>query len=245
MKQKIPEINQELQPQIERRAFPCDEFRVESRDGQPVIEGHAAVFNHKADIWGFTEEVAPGAFTEAITRDDVRALFNHDPNYVLGRNRAKTLELREDAKGLFISNRPPDTQWARDLLVSIQRGDINQMSFGFRTIEDEWKTLDSVPHRTIKKVELFDVSPVTFPAYPQTDVGVAMRSLGEWLKKKENACPVCGGCGRTLAFENGQPRITDELCPGCEGSGKRKAQPSPDFLAQASARERHLHLLRP
>ncbi|HLD93920.1 MAG TPA: HK97 family phage prohead protease [Anaerolineales bacterium] len=177
-------LNFQVPDELERRAFAVNEFRVEQRDGKPIIEGHAAVFNQKADIFGFTEEIAPGAFRDSIGTDDIRALFNHDSNFVLGRNRAKTLELSEDEHGLFISNRPPDTQWARDLLVSLQRGDISQMSFGFRTIEDEWKTVDGMPHRTLKRVQLFDVSPVTFPAYPQTDVGVAMRSLGKWLKRE-------------------------------------------------------------
>jgi HK97 family phage prohead protease len=172
---------------LERRAFTMSELRVETRDGKPLIEGHAAVFNQKADIFGFTEEVAPGAFRDSIGTDDIRALFNHDSNFVLGRNRSKTLELAEDERGLFISNRPPETQWARDLLVSIERGDINQMSFGFRTLEDAWQTVDGVPHRTLKRVQLFDVSPVTFPAYPQTDVGVAMRSMGHWLKRESGA----------------------------------------------------------
>src|SRR3990172_10943048 len=102
---------------LERRAFRMSELRVEHREGKPVIEGHAAVFNQKADIFGFTEEVAPGAFRDSIGTDDIRALFNHDSNFVLGRNRSKTLELTADERGLFISNIPPETQWARDLLV--------------------------------------------------------------------------------------------------------------------------------
>lgn len=171
--------------EMERRAFDASELRVQRAEGSaPVIEGHAAVFGRKADIFGFTEEIAKGAFKDAIVNDDVRALVNHDANYVLGRNRSKTLELREDEVGLFTAIKPPDAQWSRDLMTSMERGDINQMSFGFRTIEDEWKTVDGKPHRTIKRVQLFDVSVVTFPAYPQTDAQVAQRSLENWRKQQ-------------------------------------------------------------
>lgn len=169
--------------QIERRAFEVQEFRVERRDGEaPKIIGHAAVFNQLSeDLGGFREQVAAGAFVEAIEGDDVRALWNHDPNFVLGRNRSKTLALKEDSRGLAIEITPPDTQWARDLLVSMERGDVSQMSFGFsvRPNGQNWGKDDEGRYiRTLTKVRLFDVSPVTFPAYPQTDV--AVRSLQEW-----------------------------------------------------------------
>jgi len=167
---------------MERRSFSVTGFRVETRGGKPVIEGHAAVFGQRAEIAGFTEEVAAGAFRDSIGADDIRALFNHDSNFVLGRNRSGTLELREDGRGLFTRIHPPDAQWARDMLVSIERGDITQMSFGFRTIEDAWSQPNGMPHRTLKRVQLFDVSPVTFPAYPQTDVTVAMRRAEQWAR---------------------------------------------------------------
>lgn len=163
---------------LERRSFRMDELRVATRaDGDlKMITGHAAVFNQDSEeIFGFVERIAPGAFATAIGRDDVRALWNHDANYVLGRNTAKTLRLSEDDVGLKIEIDPPDTQWARDLLVSIDRGDVTQMSFGFRTITDKWHTENSLTIRTLIEVELFDVSPVTFPAYPQTDVGLRSR----------------------------------------------------------------------
>jgi HK97 family phage prohead protease len=170
---------------MERRIFPlAGAFRLELRGEKQVIEGHAAVFGQKTQIWGFTEEVAPGAFAESIAKDDVRALINHNPDLVLGRNKSGTLRLSEDAAGLLTEIEPPDTQPARDLLVLLKRGDISQMSFGFRTLDDAWSSVDGMPHRTLKRVQLFDVSPVTFPAYPQTDAGVAMRSLAEWKKAR-------------------------------------------------------------
>lgn len=175
------------QPDIERRHFVCDALAIETRAGKDgkehrVIRGHAAVFNQRSeDLGGWREQIAPGAFREAIETDDVRALWNHNPDYVLGRNRSNTLTLSEDARGLAIEVAPPDTQWARDLLISIDRGDVNQMSFAFsvRPNGQDWaKDDDGTVVRTLKRVRLYDVSPVTYPAYPQTDV--AARSLRTW-----------------------------------------------------------------
>jgi HK97 family phage prohead protease len=155
-----------LNTKIERRVFTMD---TRSEDATK-LGGHAAVFDKVADLGFFREKIAPGAFTQAIKRDDVRALFNHDPNYVLGRNTAGTLRMAEDKKGLSWEADIPDTQWAKDLQISIERGDISQCSFGFRAIKDAWDETDPVrPIRTINEVELFDVSIVTFPAYTDTD----------------------------------------------------------------------------
>ena len=174
---------------LERRAFVVDGLAIEQReDGKPRITGHAAVFNALSeDLGGFREQIMPGAFVEAIDKDDVRALFNHDPNFILGRNRAGTLALKEDARGLRIAIDPPDTQTIRDLVIApIERGDVSQMSFGFsvRPGGQDWaKDDDGRVVRTLKKLRLFDVSPVVFPAYPQTDV--AVRSLTAWRAESD------------------------------------------------------------
>ena len=168
----------------ERRTL-HSEFRVEQReDGKKLIRGHAAVFNSETDLGWFRERIAPGAFTESIGKDDVRALFNHDENFILGRNKAGTLTMREDEQGLYVEIDPPDTQVARDLVTSIERGDISQMSFGFQTIKDSWETEENAAKdlRTLEKVKLWDVSPVTFPAYQETDV--AVRSHDCWSQSK-------------------------------------------------------------
>ena len=162
----------------EVRQFDTIELRVEKREDEaPKIVGHAAVFNSPASIgsvaWGWRETVAPGAFADTIEVDDVRALFNHDPNYVLGRNVAGTLELSEDDKGLLYTIIPPETQAARDLMASIERGDITGSSFGFSVLEDKWKFSEDEnewDERELVKLKLYDVSPVTFPAYEDTDV---------------------------------------------------------------------------
>jgi len=151
-------------------------------DGAELV-GHAAVFDQIGDGGWFKEKIDPGAFKDSIRTDDIRALINHNPNFVLGRNLSGTLTLEEDKKGLAIRISPPNTQYARDLIVSVDRGDITQMSFGFITIEDKWEEKKGeIPTRTLVKVKLFDVSPVTFPFYEGTDI--ALRSHERWLKEE-------------------------------------------------------------
>lgn len=165
-------------PIMERRTFNA-ELRLETQSenkGRKII-GHAAVFDTIAGNGWFKEKVAPGAFVNSIKEDDVRALFNHDPNFVLGRNKAGTLAMREDDKGLLVEIDPPDTQFARDLSVSIERGDITQMSFGFEILKEEREQGDGKEPDlfTLREVKLWDVSPVTFPFYSETDVSVHSR----------------------------------------------------------------------
>jgi HK97 family phage prohead protease len=154
------------------------------------------MFNSPTDIGGyFTEQVAPGAFAAAIGRDDVRALFNHDPNFVIARTTNKTLTLSEDDKGLYFEATPPDTQWARDLVASIDRGDVSQCSFGFIVTKCEWDETVDPPIRTIMEVELLDVSPVTYPAYE--DTSVSMRALKDWREANTPAEKLIGAVART------------------------------------------------
>jgi len=173
-------------PKNERRTFVLKEVRAEggAENKPPKWVGHAAVFDVPYDLGWFTEQVARGAFTESIQVDDIRALFNHDPNIVLGRNKAGTLTLSEDDTGLLIEITPPDTQAARDIGVLIVRGDISQMSIGFNVLEEHWDISSDETKsdlRTLKKLKLWDVSPVTFPGSPTTDI--AQRSHTEWVDK--------------------------------------------------------------
>lgn len=171
----------------ELRMLPMRELRVDSSDVGNEIVGHAAVFDSWSETLGgffpFKEKVRKGAFVKSIIEDDIRALFNHDPNYVLGRNKVGTLSLEEDDIGLRVRIIPPDTSWAKDLLISIKRGDISQMSIGFLVEEDKWSTDGGIDTRELIRVKLFDVSTVTFPAYVQTDVGV--RAMDEYRGFKE------------------------------------------------------------
>jgi HK97 family phage prohead protease len=167
-----PELKSFVDEKIERRTVPC-EYR-EGDGVNPMITGHAAVFDTATDIGGwFSEIIAKGAFKQAIKRDDVRALWNHDENYVLGRT-PKTLRLAEDEKGLAVEIDVPQTQLIKDMVLTpMQRGDVNQMSFAFQVTKEAWDQTDPKNLiRTIQEVKLFDVSPVTYPAYPTTDCAV-------------------------------------------------------------------------
>ena len=151
------------------------ELRVIPGDGAPTkISGHAARFNSLSeDLGGFRERIAPGAFAKTILSADVRALWNHDANIVLGRNKSGTLRMSEDGEGLHFEVDMPDTQLVRDMVIGpISRGDVNQCSFGFYTLADRWDKIDGEWIRTLLDTELTDVSPVTYPAYRQTDVAV-------------------------------------------------------------------------
>lgn len=157
------------------RYFKAPELRADPENRK--ITGHAAVFDKPADIGGFMEQIARGAFEESIGKDDIRALWNHNADTVLGRNRAGTLRLEEDEVGLAIEIDAPDTQGGRDAIVTIGRGDVDQMSFAFNALDELWEKKDGMNWRTIKKAQLFDVSPVTYAAYTQTDASV--RSLAD------------------------------------------------------------------
>lgn len=151
----------------------------ENRDGDgglPKITGYAAVFDKKSEDMGFREIIRHGAFTRTLKEGaDVRALVGHDPDKILGRNTAGTLDIEVNKKGLKVSIQPPDTTVGRDTVESIRRGDLDAMSFGFRTVDDEWN--EDYTERELLDVDLFDVSVVAFPAYQQTSAAIASRDI--------------------------------------------------------------------
>ena len=141
------------------------------------VVGYAALFDDPADEnMGFIEKISPGAFDKALKKSDTRALINHNPEKILGRVKSGTLKLKEDSKGLYYEVDPPETTYAQDLMKSMDRGDIDQSSFGFTVSVEKWDDSGDVPVRTIVEVdELFDVSPVTYPWYENTESGLKNR----------------------------------------------------------------------
>jgi len=172
---------------IERRVLSADDIELRVTDGDaPKITGYAAKFGKwSQDLGGFTEKIREGAFDEAIGNSDVRALKNHDPNLLLGRTASETLRLSTNSVGLRFEIDVPDTTTGADTVTEIRRGDLSGCSFTFTTAEDDWKYLDdgSVQRTIIKIGELFDVGPVTYPAYPDTTV--AARSLDAFRQRLE------------------------------------------------------------
>lgn len=157
----------------ELRSFDA-EFRVDEDAG--TIEGYGAVYNSWSEpIAGFRERFLPGSFSDSLASKsiDLRSLFNHDPNYVLGRRSAGTLEASEDDKGVYFRATPPDTGWARDLRVSVERRDITQASIQFRVAspkDEEWIEEGKSLKREVSRAKLYELGPVTFPAYRATKV---------------------------------------------------------------------------
>lgn len=162
------------------------ETEIEVRE-EGSVKGYAAVFNSDSnDLGGFTERIAPGFFDDVLG-DDVRVLFNHDSNYVLGRTKSGTARIGVDERGLYYEYDDPNTTQSSDLMKLMKRGDVNQSSFGFTVREDKWdKREDGTVIRTLLKAgRLYDVSPVTYPAYP--DTSVAARSME---KMKDNTAKI-------------------------------------------------------
>jgi len=171
----------------------------EDGDGRKIT-GYGAVFYNADDegtqfqLWEDAyERILPGAFDRAIAEDDVRSLFNHDVNIVLGRNTSGTLALSVDEVGLRYEITAPDTQLVRDQVVApIERGDVSGSSFMFVPIRANWTDEDSedgrsVEIREVREVELWEVGPVVFPAYDastsslrQTDIAEARSERDEW-----------------------------------------------------------------
>jgi HK97 family phage prohead protease len=215
-------------------------------DGRSKIAGHAAVFNSLSEeLWGFREKIAPGAFKPALAKSDIRALLNHDPNYVLGRTKSGTLRVQEDETGLAVEIDPPETAWADDLLVSISRGDISQMSFAFRVGEESWETVDGVNCRTILSFdEIFDVSPVTYPAYLATDMALHIMPEVEGIDLRKVAAAIVR-VERRLRPEPGDAATIKECIQILQSMCESPAQPSGDSdVPQDGPRVRSLNQLK-
>ena len=165
-------------------------FRAREEESELYIEGYFSVFNSDYELWpGATESIAPGAFANTLGKD-VRALIDHETRLVLGRNKAGTLELREDSHGLWGRIRVNQADGdAMNLYQRVKRGDVDQCSFGFYILDEETEYReDGTVHWTIREVELLEVSVVTFPAYTETSVSarkrdyekIKTRRINEW-----------------------------------------------------------------
>lgn len=163
------------------------EFRAAEKDGAKYIEGYFAVFSGVYELFpGGTESIDPHAFDDTIS-GDIRALINHDTTLVLGRTKAGTLELSVDNRGLWGRVRINEADGdAMNLWHRIERGDVDQCSFGFEILEEDTEYRENgTVHWTIKRVKLYEVSPVTFPAYEETSVSARKR---EFEQIKERRC---------------------------------------------------------
>jgi len=170
---------------MERRFIAREGIEARNDGDSMSITGLTARYNSESeDLGGFTEVIAPGAFDEAVMLSDVRALYNHDPNFILGRVKAGTLELdvREDGPHYRVPSVPESR---RDVWEAIQRGDVTGNSFAFTVERDRWEERQSgKPLRIIEKVrELFDVGPVVYPAYANTVVAARCLDVAQEMRK--------------------------------------------------------------
>ena len=151
-----------------------------TEDGSPCIAGYFSVFNSNYEMWpGATESVADTAFDDTLS-DDIRCLIDHETRLVLGRNKAGTLNLKVDSRGLWGEVKiNPNDQDAMNLYERVKRGDVDQCSFGFDILDEEFEDRGDSVHWTIRKVKLYEVSVVTFPAYQETSVSARKKQLAD------------------------------------------------------------------
>lgn len=163
------------------------DFQTRQENDAKYIEGYFIRFNEETELWkGAYEEVSPEAITNSLKNNDIRCLFNHDTSIVLGRTGNKTLELKADSVGLFgrVKINPNDKQ-AMDILARIERGDINACSFGFNIISEEIQNRDDGTVKFIlREIDLKEVSPVTFPAYPTTSISARKKDYEQYKQKQ-------------------------------------------------------------
>lgn len=180
-----------LRTEADKRFFFADteNFKTRDDDGNPIIEGYFAVFNTETELWpGAFEEIAPTAFDSSVS-GDIRALINHDTTLVIGRTTNGTLELKVDTRGLWgrIRINPKDSD-AMNIHARVERGDVNQCSFGFYPVKEETELLgDGSIKWTLTDVELFEVSCCTFPAYKETSIQARKRDAEAIAERKADA----------------------------------------------------------
>ncbi|BAU28966.1 prohead peptidase [Aneurinibacillus soli] len=171
-------MNDEKNEKFEQRTFTLSniEVRMEGEAGAPTVSGDVVMFEQlSVPLWGFREKVRKGAFDKSLRKSIIKALWNHNSDLVLGSTKNRTLRLWEDDMALRFELDLPNTTWGKDAAESIRRGDVDGVSFGFEVVKDEWDYDDpSDVIRTLIEVNLYEISPTPFPAYP--DSSVDMRS---------------------------------------------------------------------
>lgn len=168
------------------RNFRSLDLNANDEAAEKIISGYFIVFNSETELYeGCFEEIAPESF-DNVDLSDVRALIDHETSKVLGRTKSGTLTLSVDAKGVYgeIKVNENDTE-AMNLYSRVQRGDVDQCSFGFNILDEAMETRDDGSYKfTIKAIELFEVSVVTFPAYADTEVEARSKQI-ENMEKRE------------------------------------------------------------
>lgn len=174
---------------FERRLFDT-EFEVRTEGNSLILEGYALKWDARSkNLGGFKERVAEGATNKTIKESDIRALFNHDPSLILGRSKSGTLELSNDSTGTHYRTKGDIRQsYVKDLAIAMERGDVTQSSFGFRVVGPEGQSWDEdedgFPLRSLNEIQLFDVSPVTYPAYEDSTSGLGKRALESFAESR-------------------------------------------------------------
>lgn len=193
--------------QLEVRSFGLELRAAEDRK----VQGYAAVFNSRSElIWGsFREEIAFGAFTDTLRDIDheIYGLWNHNHDIPLASRGAKNLDLDEDDKGLSFEMRLSDDSWSEFAYSKIKDGTVRKMSFGFRVVSDEWRTENREEIRTIRKVDLYEVSPVLFPAYKATSAEARSILTPSELWEQRKKIAESGAAGTTAESRWGIPEL--------------------------------------
>ncbi len=232
--------------QRELRYVPARELRASADGNIKKIAGYAAVYNSRSvDLGGFVEVIQVGAFDTALQPDaDVLCLRDHDVSLLMGRTKSGTLKLSSDEVGLHFEVILPDTDSANSLYESVKRGDLDACSFGFSVVSDSWEQIGNQVLRTLIEVELFEVSIVSFPAYPATTAAIRscppeIRSLIETLSEMQDKqartkspdslcqCP----CGQCMSDACNLCSVDDCIWLGCSCPGQRNRHDADIALA--------------
>lgn len=221
---------------LERRTV-TGEVESRAQGSNIYVEGYASVFEKRSgNLGGFVERVKNTAFNKTVKEADVRALWNHDPQYVLGRSSAKTLELSVDTNGLYYRALLPNTTYGRDLAELLERRDVRESSFTFFKVQDDWALNENGDaERSLIEVGLIDVAPVTFPAYDDATSGVARRAALDGLAKR------CGidGCNIESKLDTDdaiKAAIQTLLEPDESTESRANSQPEADKTTQQNSK---------